>query len=121
MKAVIFNRAHLMYQRGETAGFPDDHAQKLIDAGIARDPEASLAEVGELGPELVSLTGPGPQASEAGADPKAAGGKADDPAGGGGQAEGAAGVASAPEPGAKLASDAAKDEPGAPPAQGKRR
>ncbi|MEB3421734.1 hypothetical protein ACFSDD_17780 [Salipiger marinus] len=120
MKAVIFNRAHLMYQRGETAGFPDDHAQKLIAAGIARDPEASLPLVGELGPELVSLSGPGPQASEAGADPKAAGGQDDDPAGGGGKAEGVEDTASAPEAGAKPAA-AKADEPGAPPAQGKRR
>ena len=42
MKAVLFTRAHLMYQRGEIAGFAEDHAQKLIAAGIARDPEAPL-------------------------------------------------------------------------------
>lgn len=42
MKAVIFQRPHLMYQRGETAGFADDHADKLIAAGIARDPNAPV-------------------------------------------------------------------------------
>ncbi|WP_353475525.1 hypothetical protein PVT71_18315 [Salipiger sp. H15] len=45
MKVVKFNRTHLMYQRGETAGFPDDHADKLIAAGIARDPNAPMPEL----------------------------------------------------------------------------
>lgn len=93
MKAVKFNRTHLMYQRGETAGFPDDHADKLIEAGIARDPNAPMPKVL---PEVEEPTGD--------KEPVA-------PTGGqGGEPKGDDGNGSKPDA-----------DPGAPPAQGKGR
>lgn len=98
MKVVKFNRTHLMYQRGETAGFPDDHADKLIAAGIARDPNAPVPELpadvaAQVGDEQPG-TPPGGQGAEDG-EPKAG-------------------------EGAGSKSDAAADA-GAPPVQGKGR
>lgn len=96
MKAVKFNRTHLMYQRGEIAGFPDDHADKLIAAGIARDPNAPMPKVlpeadePKPGKELVAPKG---GQGDEGGEPKA-----DD------------GTGSKPD-----------SDPGAPPAQGKGR
>ncbi|MGR3480876.1 hypothetical protein [Salipiger marinus] len=109
MKAVLFTRAHLMYQRGEIAGFPEDHAQKLIAAGIARDPEAPLAEVD-----------PAPDQSEA--DGRAGAGAADQPD----TKPTSAKADPASDPGTKADPDTGaktdtKPAPGAPPAQGKRR
>ena len=101
MKAVIFNRAHLMYQRGETAGFPDDHAQKLIDAGIARDPETPLAAVD-----------PAPDRSEADVQPRAGAADQSDTKPTSAKVD--------PAPDTSADSDT-KPAPGAPPAQGKRR
>jgi hypothetical protein len=90
MKVVIFTRAHLMYQRGETAGFADDHAQTLIEAGVARDPNAPVpASATEVQPDADAVE---PQGKDGG--------------------EGA-------NDGDKAA--AAPSEPGAPPAQGKRK
>ncbi|MHA7870574.1 MAG: hypothetical protein ACX93U_24165 [Salipiger thiooxidans] len=91
MKAVIFTRPHLMYQRGETAGFADDHAQTLIEAGVARDPNAPVpASATEVPPD---------------ADTAAPQGK-----------DGVEGADTNTEP-----ATAAPSEPGAPPAQGKRK
>lgn len=137
MKAVLFTRAHLMYQRGEIAGFPEDHAQKLIAAGIARDPEAPLPE----GNVLPKGTGAAPPVLPQGVDlvsdhsrqdggTKASGGQA-----GAGAADqpdtkptsAKADPASDPgtkadsDTGAKTDPDTSKPAPGAPPAQGKRR
>ena len=96
MKAVKFNRTHLMYQRGETAGFPDDHADKLIAAGIARDPNAPMPKVL---PEVEE-----PKGDEEPVAP--AGGQGDE----GGEPKVDDGNGSKPEA-----------DPGAPPAQGKGR
>jgi hypothetical protein len=101
MKAVLFTRAHLMYQRGEIAGFAEDHAQKLIAAGIARDPEAPLVAV-DPAPDQIEADGQtGVGAADKSADP------ASDP-----------GTKADPDTGAKTDT---KPAPGAPPAQGKRR
>ncbi len=43
MKIVKFVKLHMMYQRGETAGFDDLEADRLIKAGVAVDPEAIAA------------------------------------------------------------------------------
>ncbi len=56
MKAVKFNRAHLMYQPGETAGFEDGVADDLIAQGIARDP-AQTVETEEATPDVVAPAG----------------------------------------------------------------
>lgn len=91
MKVVIFTRPHLMYQRGETAGFADDHAQTLIETGIARDPNAPVpASVAEVQPDADAVEPQGKGGGE-GADTN-----------------------TEPAP-------AAPSEPGAPPAQGKRK
>jgi hypothetical protein len=118
MKAVLFTRAHLMYQRGEIAGFPEDHAQKLIAAGIARDPEAPLAEV-EPAPDHSEPDGQaGAGAAETAADPasdttKPTGTKADPASDPGTKAD--------PDTARKADPETPKPAPGAPPAQGKRR
>ena len=91
MKVVIFTRPHLMYQRGETAGFADDHAQTLIEAGIARDPNA---------PVPASVTAVQPDADAAELQSK----------------DGDQGADTGSEP-----NTTAPSEPGAPPAQGKRK
>lgn len=90
MKVVIFTRPHLMYQRGETAGFADDHAQTLIEAGVARDPNAPVpASVAEVQPDADAAEPQGKDGDE-------------------GVNDGDKGAA-------------APSEPGAPPAQGKRK
>lgn len=100
MKVVKFNRTHLMYQRGETAGFPEDHANKLIAAGIARDPNAPKIEVLPDGDDVSSEGGAG-------------GGEGAEPGGAKTEETGAAVTKEDGEP--------TSTEPGAPPAQGKSR
>lgn len=90
MKVVIFTRPHLMYQRGETAGFADDHAQTLIEAGVARDPNAPV-------PGSATEVQPDADAAEL-------------------QGKEGEGADTSTEP-----ATAAPTEPGAPPAQGKRK
>ena len=41
MKAVTLSAAYRIWNAGETAGFPDDEAERLISAGIARPVDAS--------------------------------------------------------------------------------
>lgn len=134
MKAVLFTRAHLMYQRGEIAGFAEDHAQKLIAAGIARDPEAPLAE----GNVLPKGTGAAPPVLPQGVDLVSDHSRQDGgtKASGGQSRAGAADQSDtkptstkadpASDPGTKADPDTGaktdtKPAPGAPPAQGKRR
>ena len=46
MKLVKITRHHRQYTPGDVTGFADEHAQKLIDAGIAEEhvPEAKDAK-----------------------------------------------------------------------------
>ncbi|MDF3837147.1 hypothetical protein P3W85_29950 [Cupriavidus basilensis] len=37
MKILKFKRHHRMYTPGDVAGFADDEAQRLIDAGVAAE------------------------------------------------------------------------------------
>ena len=103
MKVVKFNRTHLMYQRGETAGFPEDHANKLIAAGIARDPNAPKIETLPDGDDVLPEGGAG--GGEGGERGEPSGAKTEK-----------AGAAVTKEDGGP-----ASTEPGAPPAQGKSR
>ncbi|SDJ21598.1 hypothetical protein [Salipiger marinus] len=149
MKAVLFTRAHLMYQRGEIAGFAEDHAQKLIAAGIARDPEAPLV-AGNVLPKGTGAAASALPASDPGRAPDASGTQAGagaaetaadpasnmdttisakvDPASGTGTTTPATSAKADPasDPGTKADPDTGaktdtKPAPGAPPAQGKRR
>lgn len=43
MIVVRFVRTHRMYQPGESAGFDDAEAQRLIESGVAVDPKAADA------------------------------------------------------------------------------
>ena len=40
MKTVTFRRAHRIWNQGESAGFEDAEADRLIALGIASDPKA---------------------------------------------------------------------------------
>ena len=44
MKTVTFRRAHRIWNQGESAGFEDDEADRLIGLGIASDPIADQAK-----------------------------------------------------------------------------
>lgn len=89
MKVVKFIKPHLMYQKGETAGFDETLAKALIDAGKAVDPAAPLP-VAPV-PEPLADSEP-----ENAAEPDA-------------------------EPEPDSSDDTGASDPGAPPAQGKRR
>lgn len=43
MIVVRFVRTHRMYQPGESAGFDDAEAQRLIESGVAVDPKKADA------------------------------------------------------------------------------
>jgi hypothetical protein len=45
MKLLKIKRHHGVYTPGDITGFPDEHAQRLIDAGIAEAHDAAAQEV----------------------------------------------------------------------------
>lgn len=49
MKILTFKRHHRMYTPGDVAGFDDEPAQRLIDAGVATEGESESPASSEAG------------------------------------------------------------------------